>query len=122
MRYKDLLSGLVELHTLYQAAQDEVSDLGMLAQLKRHGYRISLVTLHPLFRRMTHLGYLKEREVRLGRTRRRLYRATPKGCKALKIVSHHLRELIGELDQGRASGAREHRRDGAVANRTGTKT
>ena len=98
MRYRDLLSGLVELHLLHQAAQEEVSDLAMLEKLRRHGYRISLVTLHPLFRRMMHQGYLKEHEVRLGRTRRRFYRATPKGQKALKVVSHHLRELTGQLD------------------------
>jgi len=39
--YQDLLSGLVELHVLYHAAQEDIFGLGMLEELKRHGYRIS---------------------------------------------------------------------------------
>lgn len=100
MPYQDLLSGLVELHVLYHAVQEEIFGLGMLEELKRHGYgRISPGTLYPLLHRLTHRGYLKVREVQLGRTRRRLYRATPKGRKALALVHQHVRELIGELNE-----------------------
>ena len=99
MAYQDLLSGLVELHVLYHAVEEEIFGLGMLEELKRHGYRISPGTLYPLLHRLTHRGYLAVREVRLGRTRRRLYRATVKGRKALAVVHRHVRELIGELDQ-----------------------
>ncbi|MGH8306485.1 MAG: PadR family transcriptional regulator [Steroidobacteraceae bacterium] len=99
MPYEDLLSGLVELHVLYHAVQEEIFGLGMLQELERHGYRISPGTLYPLLHRLMHRGYLKVREVRLGRTRRRLYRATPKGRRALTAVHHHVRELIGELEE-----------------------
>ncbi len=99
MAYEDLLSGLVELHVLYHAVQEEIFGLGMLKELERHGYRISPGTLYPLLHRLTHRGYLKVREVRLGRTRRRLYRATPKGQTALAAVHRHVRELIHELDE-----------------------
>ncbi len=98
--YQDLLSGFVELHVLYHAVQEEIFGLGMLEELERHGYRrISPGTLYPLLHRLTQRGYLQVREVRLGRTRRRLYRATPKGRKALALVHHHVHELIGELDE-----------------------
>ena len=99
MPYQDLLSGLVELHVLYHAVEEEIFGLGMLEELKRHGYRISPGTLYPMLHRLTHRGYLKVREVRLRRTRRRLYRATPKGRKALIVVHRHVRELIGELEE-----------------------
>jgi PadR family transcriptional regulator len=99
MAYEDLLSGLAELQLLYHAAQEEIFGLGMLEELKRHGYRISPGTLYPMLHRLTERGYLRGREVRLGRTRRRLYRATPKGRKALAAVHLHVRELIGELDE-----------------------
>ena len=102
MAYEDLLSGLVELHVLYHAVQDEVFGLGLIEELQRHGYRISPGTLYPLLHRLRHRGYLKMREVRLGRTRRRLYRATAKGRSALLAVHRQLRELIGELEEGRA--------------------
>jgi PadR family transcriptional regulator len=99
MPYEDLLSGLVELHVLYHAVQEEIFGLAMLEELKRHGYRTSPGTLYPLLHRLTHRGYLKVREVRLGRTRRRLYRASPKGRRALEVVRRQVRELIGELDE-----------------------
>jgi DNA-binding PadR family transcriptional regulator len=93
MAYEDLLSGLIELHVLYHAAEEEIFGLGMLEELGRHGYRISAGTLYPLLHRLTHRGYLQVREVRLSRTRRRLYRATPKGGSALAAVRHHVREF-----------------------------
>jgi len=100
MPYEDLLSGLVELHVLYHAAQQEIFGLGMIEELQRHGYRIGPGTLYPLLHRLAERGYLRVREVRLGRARRRLYRATAKGRKALSVVHRHVRELIGELEQG----------------------
>ncbi len=107
----DLLSGLVELHVLYHAVQEEIFGLGMLEELERHGYRISPGTLYPLLHRLTHRGYLKVREVRLGRTRRRLYRATPKGRKALAAIHHHVRELIDELEESLNHSPPRARRD-----------
>src|SRR6185295_10823716 len=100
MAYEDLLSGLIELHVLYHAAEEEVFGLGLMAELKRHGYRISPGTLYPLLHRLMHRGYLTARMVAMGRTRRRLYRATPKGRKAIIAVRHHVRELFGELQEG----------------------
>jgi DNA-binding MarR family transcriptional regulator len=82
MPYQDLLSGLVELHVLYHAVHEEIYGLEMIEELERHGYHISPGTLYPLLHRLTHRGYLKSREMSLGRTRRRLYRATAKGRKA----------------------------------------
>jgi DNA-binding PadR family transcriptional regulator len=100
MAYEDLLSGLIELHVLYHAAREEIFGLGMIEELERHGYRISPGTLYPLLHRLTHRRYLAVRDVQMGRTRRRLYRATPKGRKALAAVHHHVRELFGELQEG----------------------
>jgi DNA-binding PadR family transcriptional regulator len=107
MPYQDLLSGLVELHVLYHAVHEEIYGLEMIEELERHGYHISPGTLYPLLHRLTHRGYLKSREVSLGRTRRRLYRATAKGRKALAVVHHHVRELIGELKERSKQASRE---------------
>jgi PadR family transcriptional regulator PadR len=100
MPYEDLLSGLIELHVLYHACKEEIFGLGMLEELKRHGYRISPGTLYPLLHRLRQRGYLRVRELKLSRTRRRLYRATQKGRRALAIVREQVQELIGELDEG----------------------
>jgi DNA-binding PadR family transcriptional regulator len=110
MAYADLLSGLVELHVLYHAVQEEIFGLGMLKELERHGYRIGPGTLYPLLHRLTQRGYLKVREVRLGRTRRRLYQATSKGQKALAAVHEHVRELVRELDESQQHATPRKRR------------
>ena len=107
MPYRDLLSGLVELHVLYHAAQGEIFGLEMIQELQRHGYRISAGTLYPLLHRLAHRGYLRAREVRHRRTRRRLYRATPKGREALAAVQQHLLELMAELEERSRPGSRQ---------------
>jgi len=115
MPYQDLLAGLVELHVLYHAVHGEIFGLEMLRELERHGYRISPGTLYPLLHRLAHRGYLRSRELRLGRTRRRLYRATAKGRRALAVVHEHVQELLGELEE---RPARESRAIQASAQRT----
>jgi PadR family transcriptional regulator PadR len=116
MSYEDLLSGLIELHVLYHAAEEEIFGLGMLEELQRHGYRISPGTLYPLLHRLTHRGYLRVRELKLGRTRRRLYSATPKGRRALAAIRQHVRELMGELEES-SSQRRSPRPTGREAGR-----
>jgi DNA-binding PadR family transcriptional regulator len=95
--HDDLLAGLVQLHVLHHAVHQEIFGVGMLAELRRHGYRIGPSTLYPMLHRMVERGYLKVREVPDGRTRRRMYRATARGRRALLAIRHHVRELFGEL-------------------------
>ena len=51
--------------------------------------------------RVTPQGLLKSRMQGVGRRARRLYRATPKGRKALAAAKHRVRELFGELIEGK---------------------
>lgn len=97
MAYEDLLSGLVQLHVLHHAAEEEIYGVEMLEELRHHGYRIGPGTLYPMLHRLAERGYLIAREIPMGKTRRRMYRATPKARKALAHVRHHIGELFGEL-------------------------
>ena len=99
MAYEELFAGLIQLHILYHAAEEEIYGLGMLEELRRHGYRVGPSTLYPLLHRLTQRGYLKARQVRMHRTRRLMYRATPKGRRALAAVSGKVRELNLELKE-----------------------
>ena len=69
----------------------------MAEELQRHGYRISAGTLYPLLHRLETKGYLRSTEQRNGKSRRKVYRATPLGRKALKAAKVKVRELFGEL-------------------------
>jgi DNA-binding PadR family transcriptional regulator len=94
---QEIYSGLVRIHILYHACQGPIFGLGMIEELRRHGYRLSAGTLYPLLHGLETRGYLSSREVRSGRSIRRVYRATPKGRKALALVREKVQELVGEL-------------------------
>jgi PadR family transcriptional regulator PadR len=98
---RELYSGLIRLHILHHAAEEPIFGLGMAEELARHGYRVSPGTLYPLLHGLEKKGYLSSRSQRLGKTVRRLYRATPAGRKALAAAKSKVRELFGELIEGK---------------------
>jgi DNA-binding PadR family transcriptional regulator len=94
---RDLYSGLMRLHVLHHASAGPIFGLGMAEELARHGYRISPGTLYPLLHGLEKKGYIRGRELRNGKSLRRVYRATPLGRKALAGAKAKVREFIGEL-------------------------
>lgn len=98
---RDLYSGLIRLHILHHAAEEPIFGLGMAEELARHGYRLSLGTLYPLLHGLERRGYLKSSSQRHGKTVRRVYRATAAGRRALAAAKNKVRELFGELIEGK---------------------
>jgi DNA-binding PadR family transcriptional regulator len=101
MKHQDLFKGLIRLHILHHAAGGEFYGQWMIHELARHGYRLSPGTLYPMLHALERRGYLKSRTERSGRTFRRIYRATALGRKANKLAKKKVRELVGELIEGR---------------------
>lgn len=101
MEDKDLYSGLVRLHVLHHACEGEVFGLDMIEELARHGYKMSPGTMYPILHGLEKRGYLKSTTFHSGKVRRRLYRATPAGRRALKAAKQKVRELFGELIEGK---------------------
>jgi PadR family transcriptional regulator PadR len=97
---KDLYSGLIRLHVLHHAVEEPIFGLGMIEELRRHGYRISPGTLYPLLHGLERKGYLRSTEESNGKSRRKVYRATPLGRKALKTAKTKVHELFHELMEG----------------------
>jgi DNA-binding PadR family transcriptional regulator len=98
---RDLYSGLIRLHILHHAAEESIFGLGMAEELARHGYRISPGTLYPILHSLEKKGYLRSSEQRNGKSLRKVYRATPLGRKALAMAKNKVRELFGELIEGK---------------------
>ena len=94
---KDLYSGLIRLHVLHHACQEPIFGAGIIEELAQHGYRLSPGTLYPLLHGLEEKGYLRSSEEGGGRQPRRVYRATPKGRKALAGAKVKVRELFSEL-------------------------
>jgi DNA-binding PadR family transcriptional regulator len=97
---RDLYSGLIRLHVLHHAAEGSIFGLGMIEELSRHGYRISPGSLYPLLHGLEQKGYIRATEVRNGKSLRKVYRATPRGRKALAAAKDKVRELFRELMEG----------------------
>jgi DNA-binding PadR family transcriptional regulator len=90
-------AGLIRLHVLHHAVEQEFYGHWMIEELGRHGYRVSPGTLYPLLHALERKGYLKSRTMGVGPRARRLYRATRKGRNALHAAKNQVRELFGEL-------------------------
>ncbi|MBZ6076385.1 PadR family transcriptional regulator [Microvirga sp. WGZ8] len=97
MEHQDLISGFIRIHILHHAAEGDLYGNWMIAELGRHGYRLSPGTLYPMLHSMERKGYLESRIERVGRTQRRIYRATSLGREALAYARDKLRELTGEV-------------------------
>lgn len=96
----DLWRGLIQLHVLHHASEADVYGLGLIEELRRHGYSIGPGTLYPLLHRLTERGYLRERAGGGGRQRR--YYATAKGHRALAEGYRYVKELFEEMRAPRA--------------------
>lgn len=92
----DLWRGLIQLHVLHHASEEDVYGLGLIEELRRHGYSIGPGTLYPLLHRLTGRGYLHERASEGGRQRR--YYATAKGRRALADGYHYVKELLDKMN------------------------
>jgi PadR family transcriptional regulator PadR len=94
---RDIVGGLIRLHILHHASEGVIFGLGIIEELKRHGYKMSPGTLYPILHRFEEEGYLRAKLERAGSQVRRFYRATPRGRKALHELKRQVRELYSEL-------------------------
>jgi DNA-binding PadR family transcriptional regulator len=88
---------LIRLHILFHAVEGDLYGQWMIHELARHGYRVGPGTLYPMLSAMERQGYLKSKRKRMGRTFRRVYRATALGKSAYKVAKLKVRELSREL-------------------------
>jgi PadR family transcriptional regulator PadR len=98
---RDLYSGMIRLHVLHHAEREAIFGAGMAEELARHGYKISPGTLYPILHGLEKRGYLKSEDERSGKSVRRLYEITASGRRALNTAKLRVRELFGELIEGK---------------------
>jgi PadR family transcriptional regulator, regulatory protein PadR len=99
MKFDDLLTGFIRLHILHHAAEHEIYGQWMIHELARHGYRLSPGTMYPMLHAMEERGYLVSRVERMGRTSRKLYRATKLGQQGLALAKVRIREFTGRAQK-----------------------
>lgn len=98
---RDLFFGLIRIHVLVHASHEPVFGLAMMQELSHHGYRIGPGTLYPLLHGLERGGLLKSEQESVGGRRRRVYRITAAGEKALAVAREKVDELHEELHEER---------------------
>lgn len=97
---RELYYGLIRIHVLLHASQEPIFGLAMMNELAHHGYRIGPGTLYPLLRGLERTGLLKAVHQGAG-DRRKMYRITAAGRKALARATKKVDELYHELHEAR---------------------
>jgi DNA-binding PadR family transcriptional regulator len=97
VRNTELYAGLIRLHVLHHAAEGPVFGVGIMEELRRHGYNLSPGTLYPILHAMENAGYLRAKPRLVNGKIRRNYTITSEGRRALLEGKEKVRELFGEL-------------------------
>jgi PadR family transcriptional regulator PadR len=96
---RELFFGLIRIHVLVHAAHEPIFGLAMMEELTHHGYRIGPGTLYPLLHGLERSGLLKSVLKNAGGRRRRVYKITAGGRKALDKARIKVDELHAELHE-----------------------
>lgn len=96
---RELFSGLIRIHVLVHASQEPIFGLAMMEELAHHGYRIGPGTLYPLLHGLERSGLLKSALKTVGGRKRRVYKITSVGKKALEKARVKVDELHRELHE-----------------------
>jgi PadR family transcriptional regulator, regulatory protein PadR len=94
---QEIYLGFVRIHVLHHAAEGPVYGLGLIQELRRHGYSFSPGTMYPMLKRLVGAGCLRETKGPESDRPRKYYRITPEGRRILKAAQVKLRELAGEV-------------------------
>lgn len=96
---RQLFLGFVKTHILYHASVEPVCGVELAAELEHHGYTLSPGTLYPTLHGLESAGYLRSApQLHKGR-RRKSYRLTAIGRRALAEAKKRLAELVEEVLQ-----------------------
>lgn len=99
LKQRELFFGLIRIHVLVHASHEPIFGLAMMEELAHHGYRIGPGTLYPLLHGLERGGLLKSVLKNVGSRRRRVYKITSAGKKALAKARAKVDELHHELHE-----------------------
>ncbi|SFJ01806.1 PadR family transcriptional regulator [Nitrosomonas sp. Nm34] len=100
MTDKDFYGGLIRLHILHHVAEKPIFGLGIIKELRYHGYKLSTGTLYPMLHGLEKKGCFSTRHEHPGRRDRRVDEITKQGHVALADAKVKVKELFRELIEG----------------------
>ncbi|MDI6602379.1 MAG: PadR family transcriptional regulator [Thermoanaerobacteraceae bacterium] len=96
---RKMFLGFIEIHILYHASKEPIFGLGIMEELKRHGYKISPGSLYPILHNMEADGLLNVEEKIIDGKIRKYYTSTDKGREVLKDTIIKADELLKEIKE-----------------------
>ena len=99
--FRDFFLGFVKIHILHHADEEPIYGSAMIDELRRHGYELSPGTLYPILHSLEAAGHLTRDERVVGGKVRKYYAITDAGRAALAETREKIRELVGEVLEGR---------------------
>ena len=95
-----LYGGMIRFHILHHANDAPVYGLGIIEELRHHGYEISSGTLYPLLHGLEKKGYLTSYYQPTGHRDRRMYEITVAGLEALTEAKKRWKICLESLLRG----------------------
>jgi DNA-binding PadR family transcriptional regulator len=96
---RELFFGLIRIHVLVHAYHEPIFGLAVMGELAHHGYHIGPGTLYPLLHGLERGGLLKSEVKTVAGRKRRVYKITSLGKKALGKARVKVDELHHELHE-----------------------
>jgi DNA-binding PadR family transcriptional regulator len=97
--FRDLLLGFVKVHVLFHASREAIYGVGIMAELDRHGYKLSPGTLYPLLHNLEAAGFLEREDWVVDGKVRKYYTITDMGRLALDEAQRKAVELVDEISR-----------------------
>lgn len=94
---RGLFLGFIKVHILHHAAREPVYGLWLIEELGRHGYALSPGTLYPILHALEEAGYVKAEGKNVNGKRRKYYKTTARGTRALTVATKRVQELLNEI-------------------------
>ncbi len=91
------LLAFARLHVLHHASEEPIFGVGMMRELRRHGYAMGPGTLYPLLHRLETDGLLVAHARVVEGKARKYYVITPRGRKVLATIAPKIAELADEV-------------------------
>ena len=94
---RDLELAFVKLHILYHADNEEIFGVGLMEELKRHGYTIGPGSIYPTLAKLEKGGFLTCEARTVNHKQRKYYRITAAGRSLLDKMKSKIGELYREV-------------------------
>ena len=94
---RNFFLGFIKIHILFHASEGPIYGVGIMKEIRRHGYKISPGLIYPTLQSLEKQEFLtSDRQVVDGKVRK-YYEATEKGLKMLEDSKERIKELVEEV-------------------------